>query len=187
MKKVYIAFAIGIFVTTIVILLLQNSALQQQINSVNNTMNTNPILNEYEKQFGNITVGYGVPSMPLDGKIYVVEGTALTTDTQANDSYTVKMNHTYLVEAHLARMDDVKPSLIYYVCHIQVLNSTDYLVESGWGDMVLIPKHDSSNCALQWIPTKPGNYTAQAFASEDEIGTDTRMEHRPEVHIHVLP
>ncbi len=190
MKTLYIIFVIviSIFVTTTVILFLQNSVLQQKINSFNSTMDANSILNEYEKQFGNITIGYDPPSVSLDGEIYVIEGIGgVNTNVKPNDSYTIKTNHTYLIQAHLTRKDGIKPSLIYYACNLQILNSSGKLVISGWGDMALIPKQNSSNCALYWVPTKVDNYTAQLYVGEDEIGTNPRLAYMPEVHIRVLP
>lgn len=155
--------------------------------SLSNDNEMQTILNEYENSFGNITVGYNPPLFSLDGKIYVVEGLALDTNTLANNSYKLKANHEYLIEAQFTRMANIKPSLTYSVCRLQVLNSTGYLVEAGWGDMIMIPKHESSNCALEWIPTKSGNYTVQAFASFDEIGTGSRVQNQPEVYLYVSP
>lgn len=179
------------FLTMLVIISVATSVLTywgstfQSKENLSNYNKTQTILNEYENSFGNITVGYTPPSFSLVGKIYVVEGIGLNTDTQANSSYTLKTNHEYLIEAQFARMTGIKPSLTYSVCRLQVSNSTGYLVESGWGDMIMIPKHDLSNCALEWIPTKPGNYTAQAYANFDEIGTGTRVQNPPEVHLYV--
>ncbi|MHB8546771.1 MAG: hypothetical protein ACYDAJ_08400 [Nitrosotalea sp.] len=189
MKTLYIIFVIviSIFVTTTVILFLQNSVLQQKINSFNSTMDANSILNEYEKQFGNITLGYEPPPVSLDGGIYVcgcIGG--INTNVEPNSTSIIKTNHTYLIQAHLTRKDGIKPSLIYYVCNLQILNSSGQLVVSGWGDMTLIPKQNSSNCALYWVPTKVGNYTAQLYVGEDEIGTNHRLAYMPEVHIRVL-
>lgn len=179
---------ITIFATTTTLLLLQNSSLQQKIDSFNsNATNTSSILNEYENQFGNITLGYHPPPVALNGKLYLCECIGgINTNVEPNSTYTIKTNHNYLIQVHLTRKDDVKQSLMYYVCSVQILNSTGGLVVYGWGDMTLIPKHDSSNCALQWIPTKAGNYTAQAFATEDEIGSAPLMFPPPTIHIRVL-
>ncbi|MGI0062585.1 MAG: hypothetical protein ACREBA_09060, partial [Nitrosotalea sp.] len=118
----------------------------------------------------------------------VIEGIGgVNTNVEPNSSYTLKTNHDYLIQAHLTRKDNIKPSLIYYVCNLQILNSSNQLVVLGWGDMVLIPKHDSSNCALQWVPTKAGNYTAQLYAGEDELGTSPLLAYVPKVYLHVLP
>lgn len=186
MKTLHLLTIIVIISVAASVLAYRGSTFQSKENSSNeNKIQT--ILNEYENSFGNITVGYTPPSFSLVGKIYVVEGIGLTTDTQANSSYVLKTNHEYLIEAQFTRMAIIKPSLTYSVCHIQISNSTGYLVESGWGDMIMIPKHDSSNCALEWIPTKPGNYTAQAYASFDEIGTGSRVQNPPEVRLYVSP
>lgn len=172
-----------------IIMLYENLALQQTINLSNdNLAKISSTLHEYEKSFGNITAGYDPPPLSLDGKIYVMEGIGgANTDTKANDSYTIKTNHMYVIQGHLTRGVDVKPSLLQYVCYIQILNSTNHLVDSVWGDTILIPKYDSSNCALQWSPDKSGNYTAQLYASEDEIGTTPRLSSMPEAHIRVIP
>ncbi|MDE1862978.1 MAG: hypothetical protein KGI33_08710 [Thaumarchaeota archaeon] len=189
MKTLHIMLIVGISISMIItaILLLQNSSLQQQIDSRNNVMNSGSILDEYEKQFGNITLGYDPPHVSLDGKIYIIEGIgSVNTNVEPNSTYTIKTNHNYLIQAHFTRKYDIKPSLIYYVCHLQILNSTNQLVMSEWGDITLIPKQNSSNCALQWIPTKVGNYTAQAFATEDEIGSAPLLSSPATIHIQIL-
>lgn len=179
-----IVVAIGIVTS---VLAYQSYAFQSEKNSSTNNAIQTSILNEYENSFGNITVGYDPPPFSLDGKIYVVEGLALNTNIQAKNSYTIKANHEYLIEAQFTRMANIKPSLTYSVCHVQISNSTGYLVEAGWGDMIMIPKHNTSNCALEWIPTKSGNYTARAYVSFDEIGTGSRVENPPEVSLFVSP
>ncbi|MHB8547452.1 MAG: hypothetical protein ACYDAJ_11870 [Nitrosotalea sp.] len=185
--NVVLAIGIGIFVTTTVILLLQNLNLQQHLDSFNNMTNTNSVLNDYEKQFGNITLGYEPPPVSLDGKIYVCECIGgINTNVEPNSTVMIKTNHNYLIQGHLTRKDGIKPSLMYYVCSLQILNSSGQLVVYGWGDMALIPKQNSSNCALQWIPTKAGNYTVNLFATEDEIGTSPLLFPSPTIHIRVL-
>ena len=186
MKALHLLIIIVVISVAASVLIYWDSTFQPKEN-LSNDDKTQTILNEYENSFGNITVGYTPPSFSLVGKIYVVEGIGLTTNTQANSSYTIKTNHEYMIEAQFTRLASIKPSLTYSVCHLQVSNSTGYLVESGWGDMIMIPKHDLSNCALEWIPTKPGNYTAQAYASFDEIGTGSRVQNPPEVHLYVSP
>jgi|GEM_PF-3103330 len=186
MKTLPILIIIVIISVVASVLTYWGSTFQSKEN-LSNDNKTQTILNEYENSFGNVTMGYTPPPLSLVGKIYVVEGLGLTTDTKANSSYTLETNHEYLIEAQFTRMSGIKPSLTYSVCHIQVLNSTGYLVEAGWGDMIMIPKYDSSNCALEWIPTKPGNYTARAYVSLDEIGTGTRVQNPPEVNLYVTP
>ncbi|MDE1878231.1 MAG: hypothetical protein KGI07_06845 [Thaumarchaeota archaeon] len=84
------------------------------------------------------------------GKIFLCECIGgINTNAEPNGTYTIKANHDYLIQAHLIRKDGVTPSLLYYVCSIEILNSTDKLVVYSWVDMTLLPKHDSSNCALQ--------------------------------------
>lgn len=171
LRSQYFLFAsIAVLLTIMGIILAQNIALNEQIQSTDESnQKLQHILNNYTDTFGDVSFSQDIPTSSWKLETSAFVASSLDELTPVN---IIKANEQYSVTATVTRPSGIAdyPPLLGYVMYVQVLDQNDNRIAGSWHQDEIQVNQDIS-AGTYWMPTNVGTYTIEVFAWQSFAGT----------------